>query len=268
MAPGSTTFAYNSIYWTTSQTLNDGYTTPVVNVDVKLSAYNSATMTGLKICAGNVSLPKCYTYHFGFEVESALVLWGHAMPARNVLGSDATGYVATPGLHQQMFEELWDVDGNGYHVLRATHQDCMQRPGINTACRDGNRVRFGFCGNLPAQGCQSGDGDDADFAIGIGGTGQDAPMFSAQGSTVSTTTGSSCRAATDPRRGSTPCTSRGLFGAPRPHHHLLRFRRPRRHCRRRRRHLRRRRRRRRRHLFRRRRHHRHAPRRLATIPSS
>ena len=182
MAPGSTTFTFDSPYWTTNQTLNANYTMPVMGVDAKLPAYNSAPITGFKICVGQVY--RCYTYHFGFEVESALALWGYHMPVTSVLGSNATGYLATPGLNQQMFEELWDVNGSGYYELRGeAHKNCMQRPGINTACKDRNRVRFGFCGNVATEfgdnglaiGCQLGDNTDSDFAIGIGGTGQNAP---------------------------------------------------------------------------------------------
>ena len=44
----------------------------------------------------------------------------------------------------------------------------MNRPGFNTQCNDNNWARWGYCGNLPAQPCQSSDGSDADFALGIG----------------------------------------------------------------------------------------------------
>eukprot|EP00961_Rhodomonas_salina_P014548 195266-Rhodomonas_salina.1 len=51
----------------------------------------------------------------------------------------------------------------------------MQRPGFNTVCNDNNRARWGFCGNVPHQSCQSADTNDADFAIGLGVNGQNAP---------------------------------------------------------------------------------------------
>ena len=207
MAPGSVRFGYSSPFWTTTETLNADQTLPVMGVDAKLPAYalrspllvssppvsleltapspicwsryNSAQMSGIKICVGQVD--RCYTYHFGFVIESALTLWGHAMPADNVLGTAGSGYIAAPGLNQQMFEELWDVQDAGYHDQRgATHEDCMQRPGINTACKDRNRVRFGFCGNVMSQSCQ-GDDADSDFAIGIGGTGQNDPTVFSSG---------------------------------------------------------------------------------------
>merc|ERR1711885_38089 len=36
----------------------------------------------------------------------------------------------------------------------------------------GNKARWGFCNNIPSQGCQTSDGNDADAAIGIGLKGQ------------------------------------------------------------------------------------------------
>merc|ERR1711981_770393 len=36
----------------------------------------------------------------------------------------------------------------------------------------GNKARWGFCNNIPQQGCQTSDGNDADAAIGIGLKGQ------------------------------------------------------------------------------------------------
>ena len=48
----------------------------------------------------------------------------------------------------------------------------MQRPGFNTECNGGNKARLGFCGNAPGQICQPNDEDDADFAIGLGLSGQ------------------------------------------------------------------------------------------------
>jgi hypothetical protein len=54
------------------------------------------------------------------------------------------------------------------------HNDCEpQRPGFNTQCADGNSARWGFCNNIPSQGCQIHDADDADAVIGIGLEGQD-----------------------------------------------------------------------------------------------
>ena len=43
-----------------------------------------------------------------------------------------------------------------------------------------SRARFGFCGNVAEQECQNGDNDDADFAIGIGCTGQTPPQGHSQ----------------------------------------------------------------------------------------
>ena len=37
---------------------------------------------------------------------------------------------------------------------------------------DGNKARWGFCNNIPNQGCQTADSNDADAAIGIGLAGQ------------------------------------------------------------------------------------------------
>merc|ERR1712025_659072 len=53
------------------------------------------------------------------------------------------------------------------------HKACgMQRPGFNIECKDNNKARWGFCNNIPSQGCQTADGNDADAAIGIGLKGQ------------------------------------------------------------------------------------------------
>ena len=60
-----------------------------------------------------------------------------------------------------------------FAVPVGTYKNCpMQRPGFNIQCRDGNSARWGYCGNCASQACQNNDADDADFAIGIGLTGQ------------------------------------------------------------------------------------------------
>ena len=48
----------------------------------------------------------------------------------------------------------------------------MQRPGFNIECNDNNKARWGYCVNCANQGCQLGEGSDADASIGIGLQGQ------------------------------------------------------------------------------------------------
>merc|ERR1711890_158146 len=74
------------------------------------------------------------------------------------------GYIRDATLDQQGFEKAFGAYG---------HRKCgMQRPGFNIQCKDNNWARWGFCNNLPTQGCQTSDGNDADAAIGIGLKGQ------------------------------------------------------------------------------------------------
>jgi hypothetical protein len=161
----SSVFSYASPYWTDDLTLNAQYTTPTTGIDVKLPAFSSVALTGIRICVE--ILTHCYDYQIGTEYTSAKALFSGA-------------FIRTTDMGQEAFEDLFDSARAGttsnYHYQRANHRTCLQRPGFNTECSDSNKARFGFCGNVPSQTCQSADSADSDFAIGIGCNGQNSPF--------------------------------------------------------------------------------------------
>merc|ERR1712048_1333288 len=74
------------------------------------------------------------------------------------------GYIRDPQVDQKGIENAFGATG---------HKPCgMQRPGFNIQSKDNNKARWGFCNNIPNQGCQTSDSNDADAAIGIGLKGQ------------------------------------------------------------------------------------------------
>jgi len=136
--------------------MHNTQTTP--GVDVKLSSYSSQALKAVRVCVG--SLDKCVTLQV--EAKSSKDLFSGEFRRRT-------------DIDQHVFQSLFQADeqrscfspGNASQCSQ-----CMQRPGFSTQCSSGNKARFGFCGNLPAQPCQPNDDDDADFAIGLGLAGQ------------------------------------------------------------------------------------------------
>ena len=147
----STTFQYSANYWTSANTLRTQYSSPRTNVDAKLAAFNTMPLYTVKLCMGS-SLPgTCYEYPVPNAPQTALALFNGP-------------HVRTTDLNQG----TWDS------MMRNTNRrNCgMQRPGFNTRCNDRNWARWGYCDNIPSQGCQTADGNDADRAIGLGLAGQ------------------------------------------------------------------------------------------------
>ena len=148
-------FHYASDLWTNDETLNAEYTNITSGIDVKLPSFSTQPLTAVRFCVS--SLENCFT--LDVEANSSKELF-------------SKGYQRRDDLDQRSFERLFNADG-----LRADYSpywptQCMQRPGFNIECNGGNKARLGFCGNAPGQICQPGDNDDADFAIGLGLSGQ------------------------------------------------------------------------------------------------
>ena len=147
-------FQYDSELWANDVTLNSEYTRVMFGKDVKLRSYSTQPLSAVRVCVD--SLDRCYTIEE--QADSARELFSGSYRRRD-------------DIHQKDFESIFEAD-----QLRASFESnstqCMQRPGFNTKCNGGNKARFGFCGNLPEQPCQPNDNDDADFAIGIGLSGQ------------------------------------------------------------------------------------------------
>ena len=148
-------FHYDSDLWTNDDILNAEYTNITSGIDVKLPSYSTQPLTAVRLCVS--SLDNCFT--LDVEANSSKELF-------------SKGYQRREDLDQRSFERLFDADD-----LRADYSpywpsQCMQRPGFNTECNGGNKARLGFCGNAPGQICQPGDDNDADFAIGLGLSGQ------------------------------------------------------------------------------------------------
>ena len=150
--PGS--FYYDSALWSNDETLNAQHTTVVSDVDVKLPAYSTVALSGVRLCVGTID--NCY--EMSVEAASAKDLFSGSYQRRE-------------DLDQVHWQALFDAN----FPERYLHENCMQRPGFNTQCNDNNRARWGFCTNLPAQACQPNDSDDADAAIGLGINGQNTP---------------------------------------------------------------------------------------------
>ena len=151
--PGS--FHYDSELWTNNDTLNAQYTNITSGIDVKLSSYSSQALEAVRVCVG--SLDKCVTLQV--EAKSSKDLFSGEFRRRT-------------DIDQHVFQSLFQADELRSRFSPGNASQCMQRPGFNSQCSSGNKARFGFCGNLPAQPCQPNDDDDADFAIGLGLAGQ------------------------------------------------------------------------------------------------
>ena len=165
-APESTTFQYDANYWTTANTLNTQHDTPQVNVDAKLSAFNTMALASLKVCSGSsLANAVCYEYDIPSSGQTALDLFN-------------SGFQPTIDLDQQRWEQVFRHTQLG-HAQGHSNGCGMQRPGFNIQCNDRNWARWGYCDNDPGQCCQPNDFNDADRAIGIGLAGQDGSYGSA-----------------------------------------------------------------------------------------
>lgn len=116
----------------------------------KYPEFNTMAFTAITACVD--SFDNCLSeYEFASVIPNALELFN--------------GQFRREGVVQQEFVSVFHATGQ---------QNCgMQRPGFHTECNDGNRARWGFCNNIPSQGCQESDGSDADGVIGFGIAGQD-----------------------------------------------------------------------------------------------
>merc|ERR1712048_472283 len=144
-----TTFGYSSKYWTDSRTLNP--TSPLSQQkDAKYPAFMTTPFSMIRMCIGGPTI-NCVHHTFDKVFKSARDLF-------------SAGYIRDSQVDQTGIERAFGVKG---------HKACgMQRPGFNIQCKDNNKARWGFCNNIPSQGCQTADGNDADAAIGIGLKGQ------------------------------------------------------------------------------------------------
>lgn len=123
-----------------------------------LAAYSTFKLNGIRICTDAVSAGRCYQYILASTYSSAKELF-------------KAGYIPATDINKKAFESLWSATS---YSDRSRHTNCLQKPGFNIQCLDGNKARFGFCGNYNSQPCES-DGGDADWALGIGIEGQFSP---------------------------------------------------------------------------------------------
>jgi hypothetical protein len=154
----STAFRYTASYWTSANTYRTQYSSPRTGQDAKLAAFNTMPLYKVKLCMGN-SLPgTCYEYPVPNAPKTALALFNGP-------------HIRTTDLDQNTWNSM---------MRNTNRRNCgMQRPGFNTRCNDGNWARWGYCDNIPSQGCQTADGNDADRAIGLGLAGQSSSYASA-----------------------------------------------------------------------------------------
>jgi hypothetical protein len=154
----STAFRYTASYWTSANTYRTQYSSPRTGQDAKLAAFNTMPLYRVKLCMGN-SLPgTCYEYPVPNAPKTALALFNGP-------------HIRTTNLDQSTWNSM---------MRNTNRRNCgMQRPGFNTRCNDGNWARWGYCDNIPSQGCQTADGNDADRAIGLGLAGQSSSYASA-----------------------------------------------------------------------------------------
>merc|ERR1712151_728212 len=145
-----TTFGFSSKYWTDDRTLNPTSSLSELK-DAKYPAFNTQSFNSIRMCIDDYRATKC-VYHTFTRIYNS---------ARNLFNA---GYIRDTQVDQKGIEKAFGAKG---------HKPCgMQRPGFNIECKDNNKARWGFCNNIPSQGCQTSDGNDADAAIGIGLRGQ------------------------------------------------------------------------------------------------
>ena len=118
----------------------------------KYADFNNVAFDRIKVCM-DAAGSNCVEHAFGTTYSSATALF-------------SAGYLRDESVDQAGFL-------SAFGAVPGTYADCpMQRPGFNIQCNDGNKARWGWCGNCANQGCQIADNNDADYALGIGLAGQ------------------------------------------------------------------------------------------------
>jgi len=141
------TFGYDAAYWTNQATLKPT-SKPTKQENAKYATFMTVPVTKIRICT-DAGAKNCFLHEFDQTFPSAMDLF-------------SAGYIRDPTLEQSNFEKIFSAANSG-------RKSCgMQRPGANIVCKDGQKARFGFCNNIPSQGCQTSDNSDSDAAIGIG----------------------------------------------------------------------------------------------------
>jgi hypothetical protein len=143
-----TAFGYDSAYWTSSKTLNTKSPIGDTSKDAKYSTFMTTRFNTIRVCVDNPET-NCIVHSFKKTYNSAKELFN-------------SGYIRDATLDQDIMETVFNSKNSG-------RKGCgMQRPGFNIVCKDGQKARWGFCNNIPSQGCQTSDSNDSDAAIGIG----------------------------------------------------------------------------------------------------
>merc|ERR1712159_359471 len=139
------TFGYDSAYWTNTKTYNAKVAWTDKSKDAKYEAFSTTPFSTIRMCVN--SMDQCVYHTFSKTFKSARELF-------------SSGYIRDSKLDQKGIEAAFAASG---------HKKCgMQRPGFNIVCKDGQKARWGFCNNIPSQGCQTSDSNDSDAAIGVG----------------------------------------------------------------------------------------------------
>lgn len=134
-------FQYSSSHWETTSVFNDG-------ANIKYAAFNTRPFSSVKGCV--VETNECVEFDLDRTYANAIDLFNG--PARENYGIDQLAFDRVTGLSgRQNCEPSWS--------------------GFNVDCRDNNKVRWGYCVNLPNQPCQR--LGDSDGAVGFGLNGQD-----------------------------------------------------------------------------------------------
>jgi len=147
-------FGYSSAYWTDQKLLNEN-TAATQKGDAKYPTFLNAAFSEIMVCVGSANA-NCVVHKFKKTYLNAVELF------------------------KSKYQRDTTVDKKGIEKAfgspKGKYRDCpMQRPGFNIECKDGNKARYGYCGNCASQACQNSDNDDADYAIGIGLAGQSTP---------------------------------------------------------------------------------------------
>merc|ERR1719379_44710 len=141
------TFGYDAAYWTNQATLKPT-SKATTQENAKYPEFMTVPVKKIRICT-DAAAKNCFVHEFDQTFPSAMDLF-------------SAGYIRDPTLEQSNFEKLFSATNSG-------RKNCgMQRPGANIVCKDGQKARFGFCNNIPSQGCQTSDSNDSDASIGIG----------------------------------------------------------------------------------------------------
>merc|ERR1719502_772105 len=167
---GCETFRYDSSLWQNDALLNadadgaprDNFGTPG---NSKYKAFSNHPVSKVRLCR-NSGTGNCYTYNVGQTIRNFKYVMTKCNEGgtRNRRGGER--WCRAP--NRRAFR-----DGIRNVMGRRAGRNCdWQLSGFSTKCPDSNRARMGGCVNIPQQGCQTGDNNDADAAIGLGLNGQ------------------------------------------------------------------------------------------------